>query len=258
MPPLIADPLFLAAAIPAVLLAGVSKGGFGGGAGMAATPLLVLVVRPDIAVGMMLPLLMVMDVTGLRAWWGRWSWPDAKAMMAGAVPGILLAAAFFAVTPADAIRLLIGLLALGFVGWQLAVARGWLRPRANRPPSAGRGAFWGGVAGFTSFASHAGGPPAAVHLLARGLTKEMFQGTTVILFWWINLVKLGPYWAVGLFDSGQIGLAVWLAPVAVAGLLLGVRAHRRVPERLWFGVIRTLLVITGVKLTWDGATELLG
>lgn len=119
------DPLFLAAAAPAVLLAGISKGGFGAGAGFAATPIMALVLPPQVAVGVMLPLLMVMDVTGLRAYWRKWSWPDARAMMIGALPGIALGAAFFAVIPTDGLRLLIGSIAIGFVLFQWARMRGW-------------------------------------------------------------------------------------------------------------------------------------
>lgn len=260
MPPEIADPLFLAAAIPAVLLAGISKGGFGAGAGFAATPLLVLVVSPQVAVGLMLPLLMIMDVTGLRAWRGRWNLREATPMMIGAVPGIALGALFFAAVPADAVRLLIGGIALGFLAFQFAQARGWRPapdPAGLARPAPLRGGFWGAVAGFTSFASHAGGPPAAVHLLSRGLGKAEYQATTVILFWWVNVVKLGPYWAVGLFDDGQLRTALWLAPVAIGGMLLGVWAHDKVPQHLYFGLIRVMLAITGTKLVWDGATGLL-
>ena len=262
MPTQILDPVFLAAAIPAVLLAGISKGGFGAGAGFAATPLLVLVVPPQVAVGLMLPLLMVMDLTGLRAWRGRWNLAEARPMMLGAVPGIAAGALFFAAVPADAVRLLIGAIALGFIAFQLAQARGWgprpTEPGARRRPAPLRGGVWGGVAGFTSFASHAGGPPAAVHLLTRGLSKGEYQATTVILFWWINVVKLGPYWAVGLFAEGQIAAALWLAPVAVAGMLLGVWAHDKVPQHLYFALIRVMLAITGTKLVSDGATGLFG
>ena len=257
MPAVPGEAMFFAAAVPAVLLAGVSKGGFGGGAGFAATPLLALAVGPDMAVGMMLPLLMLMDATGLRAYWRRWSARDARAMMAGALPGIGLGAAFFAWTPIDATRLLIGGIALGFVAFRVARARGWIAAR-TRPFSAARAAFWGAAAGFTSFASHAGGPPATIHLISRGLDKTTFQATTVVLFWWINLVKLGPYWAVGLFENGQLRAALWLAPVALAGIFLGFWAHRRVPERVFFAVILAALTLTGAKLSWDGFRGLLG
>ena len=37
---MIADPWFYAAAIPAILLVGIAKGGFGSGAGLFATPLM--------------------------------------------------------------------------------------------------------------------------------------------------------------------------------------------------------------------------
>jgi hypothetical protein len=95
-----------------------------------------------------------------------------------------------------------------------------------------------------------------VHLLSRGLDKLTYQSTTVILFWWINLAKLGPYWAVGLFGDGQLHAALRLAPLAVAGMLLGVWLHSRIDERLYFRLIRGLLLITGAKLLWDGAVGL--
>ena len=67
------DPWFWAVAIPAVALAGVSKGGFGGGgAGSAATPLMALVISPSAAAAIMLPLLCAMDLAGIRAYLGRW------------------------------------------------------------------------------------------------------------------------------------------------------------------------------------------
>ena len=120
----IADPVFLAFAIPAVLIAGLSKGGFGAGAGFVATPLIALALPPQQAVGLMLPLLMVMDVTGIRAFWRRWNWHEAWPIMLGALPGIAAASYFFARTDPDAVRILIGALALGFAAFQMAQSRG--------------------------------------------------------------------------------------------------------------------------------------
>ena len=248
-----ADATFYAVAIAAVLIAAVSKGGFGGGAGFAAAPLLALVVEPAQAVGLMLPLLMVMDVTGLRNYWRQWSWTDARRLMTGMVAGVLAGALFFRSVSADGIRLLVGGVALGFVAFHLARTRGWLRPsQAFR--SAGWGVFWGAVAGFTSFVSHAGGPPASMYLLRADLDKTRYQATTVITFWWVNLIKFPFYLMLGMFTLQSARVNLILAPVAVLGVLLGIWAHRLVPAVHFFRLTYFLLAVTGSKLVFDALT----
>ena len=63
---LILDLWFFAIAGPAVLCAGISKGGFGSGAAFASASVLALVVDPGLALGVMLPLLMLIDVASLK------------------------------------------------------------------------------------------------------------------------------------------------------------------------------------------------
>ncbi|WP_230374122.1 sulfite exporter TauE/SafE family protein [Pontivivens ytuae] len=244
------DATFFALAVPAVIFAGISKGGFGSGAAFAAAPLLALVVPPQLAVGVMLPLLMLMDIANLRPYWRKWSWPDARALMIGMVPGVVLGVILFRYTSDDAVRLAIGAIALGFVAFQIGRGQGWITV-PPRPFSANRAMGWGAVSGFTSFVSHAGGPPAAVHLLGQQLSKEAYQGTTVIIFWWVNVLKFFPYLALGLFTRETAVANLILAPVALAGTFIGVWAHRVVPEVLFFRITYVLLTITGAKLIWD-------
>ena len=45
-----------------------------------------------------------------------------------------------------------------------------------------------------------------------------------------------------------------LAPVALLGTWIGVKAHRRMNERLFFGITYVALGITGIKLVWEGLT----
>lgn len=247
------DPVFYAVAVPAVLFAGVSKGGFGSGAAFAATPLLALVVEPGIALGVMLPLLMLVDAVTLRPYWRQWSWPDARALIVGGVPGVVVGALLWRIAPADVFRLLIGIVALAFVVWQLAGRRALVRS-AVRPLPAWVGLTTGVVAGFTSFVSHAGGPPVAVYLLSRGLSKTAYQATTVLTFWAVNIVKAVPYALLGIFTSETIWANLWLAPFALIGAWLGVKAHRMVPERLFFGLTYAILTGAGLKLVWDALT----
>ncbi len=247
------DAVFFAFAIPAVLFAAVSKGGFGGGAAFAGSTLLALHLPPAQAVGLMLPMLMMMDVTGLRRYWRRWSWPEARALMIGAAPGIVAGWAFFGAVSADLLRILIGAIALGFVAFQIVRARGWI-PTPEAPPPVATGYGWGAVAGFTSTLSHAGGPPAAMFLLGRRLDKTAYQATTVIVFWWVNLVKFPGYLALGMFTGASAVANLLLAPVAVAGVLLGARLHHAIPEALFFRITYVLLTLTGSRLILDALT----
>jgi uncharacterized protein len=242
------DAAFFAVAVPAVLFAAVSKGGFGSGAAFAAAPLLALVLDPAIAVALMLPLLMLMDVAGLRSYWGRWSMPHARRLMLGGVPGVVVGAALFGVVSADALRLLLGAMALGFVAWEVARARGLAAP-PPMPPAAGYG--WGTLCGFTSFVSHAGGPPAAIYLLGSRLEKTAYQATTVLVFWWVNLIKFPAYVGLGLFTAETALANLLLAPVALGGVLLGVWAHTKIPAGPFFMLTYVLLTVTGAKLIWD-------
>jgi uncharacterized membrane protein YfcA len=240
-------------AAPAVLFAGISKGGFGSGAAFASAAILALVLEPGQALGIMLPLLMLMDVANLKPYWRRWSWGDAKVLIIGALPGVALGAWLYQIAHADLFRILIGAISIGFVFWQMAPKLGLWRKRQQIMPVWG-GALAGCVAGFTSFVSHAGGPPAAVYLLSRNLGKTSFQATTVIVFWAINIAKFVPYAYLGIFTWQTAMLDLMLAPVALLGTWIGVRLHFRVPEAAFFAVTYVLLGLTGLKLIWDGLT----
>lgn len=247
------DLFFFCVAGPAVIFAGVSKAGFGSGAAFAAASVLALVVPPELALGIMLPLLMLIDVSSLKPYWGKWHAQDARLLILGGLPGILAGILLYRVASADLLRLLIGVVSVAFVLWQLALATGVVRLAKSRMPG-GAGLLFGAVTGFTTFISHAGGPPAAFFLLSRGLNKTQFQATTVVVFWALNIVKFIPYAVLGMFTAQTFLANLLLAPFALLGTWLGVRAHVLVPERLFFGATYVLLLLTGGKLIWDGLT----
>ena len=78
---LITDPWFYALAIPAVLLTGISKGGFASGAGNLLVPLMALTVPAPVAAGIALPLLCAMDISGVKAWWGKWDQREMRVLI---------------------------------------------------------------------------------------------------------------------------------------------------------------------------------
>ena len=241
-------PALVAGCALAAMFAGISKGGFGSGAAFGASAILALVIPPGAALGIMLPVLMLIDLATLRPYWRRWSWRDCRVLIAGAVPGVVIGAWLYTRISDATLLIIIGSIAVIFVIWQGIKSR--LRVRGYLPEWTG--AVAGAIAGFSSFVSHAGGPPAAVYMLSRGMDKTTYQASTVLLFWVVNVVKFIPYAMLGLFTWQTLMIDLMIAPFALLGAWIGVRAHFVVSERVFFGLTYVFLTVTGAKLIWDG------
>ncbi|WP_390923072.1 sulfite exporter TauE/SafE family protein [Parasedimentitalea psychrophila] len=244
---------FFVFAIPAVIFAGISKGGFGSGAAFASSSFLAIILEPGFALALMLPLLMLVDLASLKPYWGRWNLRDSALLLVGGLPGVMLGTLLYRAVNADAMRVMIGVISVGFVVWQMSTN---LRKNlVDRPPMPEwAGALAGVVAGFTSFVSHAGGPPAAVYMLGRRMSKTEYQASTVLVFGVLNSAKLIPYGFLGLFTLETLQLDLILAPFALIGAWIGVNLHHKMPEKAFFALTYVLLTCTGVKLIWDGLT----
>lgn len=252
---MITDPWFYVVAIPAVLIFGISKGGFGGGLGVLAVPLLALVISPVQAAGILLPILCLMDLLSLWAYRQKWVWSELRVLLPASLIGIGVGTWLFEYMSAAVVRLIIGVVAILFtLHWALSLRRRGGRSSEYFPQTAG----WvgGGVAGFTSFIAHSGGPPINMYLLRRPLDRTDFVATTVLFFAVVNYVKLLPYAWLGQLSGGNLLTSLVLAPLAPIGIAIGVYLHRRVSDRLFFGVIYVLLFIVGARLVVAGFTDL--
>ena len=249
---MISEPLFYLAAVPAVMLAGISKGGFGGGLGVMAVPLMALFISPVQAAAIMLPILCVMDLVGIWAYWRRWDRTTLIIVGSAAMVGIAVGTLSFKYLERWAIRLLIGAIAVGFAlnFWLSAPAR---REEA-RSQSWTRGGFWGAVSGFTSFTAHAGGPPLNVYLLPLRLNKTSYQATTVVYYLVINYVKLVPYAWLGQLSRENLTTSAALFPVALIGVTCGLWLHDRIPQALFYRACYVFLFLAGLKLLYDGVS----
>lgn len=250
---MITDPFFFTVAIPAVLVMGISKGGFGSGLGLMATPLVALAVPTSQAAAILLPILLVMDATGLLAYRGTFHRANLGLILAGGVAGIALGALTFRHFSEPMIRALLGAMALVFVVHRMR-AGGVLAPAAT--PSRAKGLFWSALSGLASTIAHAGGPPLSVYLLPQRLDKAVLVGTTVIFFAVINAVKVVPYFWLGLFDSRNLLTSAVLAPLAPLGIVAGVWLMRRLSQAVFYRVAYAMLAVVGMRLLWDGARGL--
>jgi uncharacterized membrane protein YfcA len=250
---MLSDPWFYAAAIPAVILVGLAKGGFGGGVSVLGVPMMALAIPPIEAAAIMLPILIVMDVVALIAWWRVYDRRSLALLLPASMLGLAVGWAVAAIVTDAAVRLIVGGVALIFT------LDYWWRGRWSKDPkphNAPKAWFWGAVSGFTSFVSHAGGPPMQMYILPLRLDPRLMAGTTVLLFAIINFVKLGPYAMLGQFSADNLAASAVLLPFAPVATWFGARLVRYVSFETFYRVSYLALFVIALKLLWDGMGSL--
>jgi len=252
---MITDPLFYAAAVPAVTLLGLAKGGFSG-LGLLSLPLMALVVSPVQAAAITLPILMVQDVVSVWAYRHTWDLRNLQILVPSAVLGVLAGYLLAARVSDAAVTLAVGVISVAFAIRRMVLERRATPPKAA-PADLPRGILWGWVTGFTSMIAHAGGPPFQIYVMPQRLPRDVFVGTGAIFFALINWIKVPPYLALGQFTMENLATAGALFPVAIGSTWAGVWLVRRVSGERFYTLVYLLLILVGAKLTVDGAQALL-
>ncbi|MFT3735978.1 MAG: sulfite exporter TauE/SafE family protein [Rhodocyclaceae bacterium] len=245
---LITDPFFYLAAIPAVLLTGISKGGFAGGLGVLAVPLMALAIPAPQAASIMLPILCLMDLVGSWSYHKHWDYGLLRRLMPGAVLGIATGWLLFRRMDGALLALMIGVLAILFAVQRLA---GYQPKGSKWLPDGLSGTLWSALSGFTSCLAHAGGPPIMVYLLPKQLDKTTLVANLTLFFALVNYMKLVPYAELGLLDARNLGTSLVLAPLAPIGVYLGIWLHKRIDEKLFYTLSYLFLLVTGARLIWQ-------
>lgn len=249
---MLADPWFYLVSVPAVLLYGVAKGGFGGAIAILSVPLMALVMPPTQAAAILLPILVVMDVLVVKTYWGIFDKRALRLLLPGALCGVALGYLSAEAMNEHYMRILIGVLSLVF-GLQTLLG---LKSRASSEHHPVSGGFFGALAGFTSFSIHAGGPPLTMYLMPKNLSPLLFAGTAGIFFAVVNAVKVVPYYALGQFSGQNLLYSLVLVPLAPLGVKLGHYLVRRSNASFYYSVISFFLVVVGAKLLWEGLAGL--
>lgn len=245
---MITDPLFYAVAIPAIILVGLAKGGFVGALAMLGVPLMALVISPVQAAGIMLPILIAMDVFALWSYRGVYHLPNLKILLPAAALGIFIGWLTAAYVSEAHVRLIVGIIALLFT------IDYWIERKAKNgtQPNIAKGGFWGAVAGFTSFVSHAGGPPVQMYLLPQKLPPRVFVGTCVIFFTTVNWIKVIPYAALGQLGTENLATSVVLSPLAPLSIFAGAWLVKKLDMDVFYRLAYFAIFAISLKLIWDG------
>ena len=244
---MLTDPWFYAAAVPAMIVLGISKGGFAA-IGILAVPILSLVISPIQAAGIVLPILVLSDLVAVVSYWGVFDRRTLAIMLPGAMIGILIGYLTASWVTENEIRLIVGVISVAFA------LNYFFRHRigdAAAPHNVPKGVFWATVTGFTSFVSHAGGTPFQMYVAPLRLAPRLFAGTGVLLFAVVNAVKTVPYFLLGQFDAQNLTMSAVLLPISIPATFLGVWLVKRIDANAFYRIVYAIIFLVGAYLVWE-------
>lgn len=248
------DPVSLAIAALGIFLIAFMRGAFGGGFAIVGIPLLSLAMDPITAGAVLAPLFIAIDIVAFLYWKpSTWSKPDLRLLLPMLVIGIGIGALLMSVLDRRLVEIAMALITLLFTGlWFRSGGQVQMRPRQPA-----KGLLAGFTAGITTMVAHSGGPPLAMYLLPLGLPKAVYAGTTSLFFTVGNALKAGPWLYLARPDAVTWLLIAGCLPVAPLGVWAGWRLHERLDQRQLYRLCYGLLVITALKLLWDGLSGFL-
>ncbi|WP_206244763.1 sulfite exporter TauE/SafE family protein [Novosphingobium terrae] len=234
----------------AVILSGMSKGGFAG-IGALAMPVMALANPPLESAAVLLPILVVQDVVSVWSFRKSWDRTVLLVMLPGMAMGVLLGYLFAARVSESAVLGTVGALSLLF-----GLQRLW-QERGNAvvlPSTSPRwlGVLFGIGSGFGSQVAHAGAQPFQMWVLPRRLPRDALVGSTAICFAFMNWIKVPAYLALGQFSRANLLASAALMPVALAATMGGVVLVRKVDPARFYRIIYALMIAIGIKLVLDG------
>ena len=240
---------FFICAILSVIVVGISKSGFGAGLGVLSLPLMASQSTLNEALAILLPLLIAIDLVGIRRFWKNANWRILKLILPAAFFGMLLGMIFFTVITPKALTLFVGVFIMLFLIQMLVTSHFDLR---DAKPYPWLGRLMGITSGFTSFVAHNGGPPITIFMLRENLLPMVYTSTLGVFFAFINFGKLGPYAYLDLLHFKQLATSAILLPCVPVGVYLGFYLAEKISVKWYYRIVQFFLLVASVKLIADG------
>ena len=241
---LLNQPLLCGLLVLAAFIVGMSKGGLSA-FGMLSVPILSIFMSPMVAAVLLLPIYILSDVIGVYLYRREFSLPNIKLLIPTGLCGVVLGWALASVVSDTAVSIMIGVMGIVFCLYT------WLFKKADIPPAQPgflKGMFWGTLAGFTSFITHAGSPPFQIYVLPQKLPKMVFAGTATIVFAVINLAKVIPYYTLHPHSVETLQVSLVLLPAAALGTMVGRMLTERLPTKWFFLFVQVALFLVSIRL----------
>lgn len=233
-----------------VVLMGISKSGFGAGIGFLAVPLVASQSNLNVALALMLPILMAIDLVGIRTFLKRADYKLLKLIIPAGLMGIVLGIIFFKQITPQILSLSVGIFTLIFLIHRLWLATHKTEKAPGQFPLFGK--LMAITSGFTSFIAHNGGPPLTAYMLTQKLDALTYTATLGVFFTAINLSKWIPYGYLNLLNWNEMVASIILMPLVPLGVFLGFYAAKHIPQKIYYRIVYVAMFCAGIKMIYDG------
>jgi uncharacterized protein len=233
----------------AAFCSGLAKTGIAG-LGILPVALFANVLPARESTGALLPLLLCGDVFGVTFYRKHASWPHLWRLFPWVIAGVVAGYCTLGRVNNAQIQRMIGviLLAMVILHWWRGRQQGDLA--SHLPLSLWLAALMGILAGFTTMVANAAGPVMVLYLLAIGLPKLVFIGTSAWFFLLVNVFKVPFSVKLGLITPASLLMDAILVLPLVPGAWLGPRLLQHINQRAFERMALILTLAGVVRLLW--------
>lgn len=235
--------LLLAAA---ALVIGFSKTSIGGLASIAIAIFASVMPARESTGAILLPLI-VGDIVAVWHYRREADLRLLRRLIPAVIPGLALGALFLAVVDDTFLRRAIGVLLLLMAGLQLVLR--WRSPNLTMIGDSHAAGLTTGVAtGFATMTANSAGAVMTLYLLAQGVEKLRFLGTSALFFFGVNLIKVPFSIGLGFIDLDTLRLTAMLAPLVVLGCWVGLHTARRLSQARFDQAVLAATILSALAL----------
>ncbi len=223
-----------------VFLAGLLRGFTGFGFALAAVPVITLFVEPAAVVPAIPIVAMVAGAEQLPRAWKSANWHAIYRLLLGAILGTPIGVLSLTYLPANAMRILIGIVLL------FAVLGLWRGYRFKQRPPTGAQVGIGFTSGLLNGATAMGGPPVILFFLASPDGVAVGRASLLVYFFFISAWSILGQFTAGLLDLRVAVLAGLMIPVMAVGNIIGDRLFNKAKSGTYQRVALGFLMVIGL------------
>lgn len=225
------------------LLIGIGKTGF---SGLSLLPVSIFASYfGKESIGILLPLLVVADLTVYPAMRKHGSWREVYPLLLPALIGIGLGLYLLKIMPNDWARPVIGTIIIVML---LVMLWKSLRPESPIYQSRGFGIFSAISGGVATTLANAAGPVIKIYLLTQKFDKMALVGISARFFLLINLIKLPLLGGISYITRESLWFNLQLAPLVMVGVFIGKWLLTKVPQQLFDKLVVAFAILAAIRL----------